>query len=139
MVYSHRLWLLAFAATLLGAWQKPSSVWDGVYTADQAARGEAAYRENCASCHGAALEGKGQSPPLAGSDFISNWNGRNLGEIFTKMQDTMPADRPGKLGPPTNAAILAYILKANKFPAGSAELPSDAGVLAAIAFRSDRK
>jgi len=34
------------------------SVWDGIYTASQASRGEAAYRANCASCHGVNLEAR---------------------------------------------------------------------------------
>jgi mono/diheme cytochrome c family protein len=112
------------------------SVRDGVYTASQAARGEAAYRENCKSCHGPELEGKGQNPALAGSDFASNWDGRDLGELFGKMQDTMPADRPGELSKPVNAAILAYILKVNRYPAGANDLPGDADTLRGIVFPS---
>ena len=33
------------------------SVWDGVFTAEQARRGETAYLSACASCHGTGLEG----------------------------------------------------------------------------------
>jgi mono/diheme cytochrome c family protein len=129
-----------FCGCALQAQQKtPASVQDGVYTAAQAARGETAYRQNCASCHGAELEGKSQNPPLAGSDFTGNWDGRTLGELFDKIQDTMPADRPGKLDRPVNAAILAYILRANKFPAGKAELRDDPAALAGIVVRSAAK
>ena len=70
-----------------------------------AARGEAAYRETCASCHGEKLQGTGQSPPLTGKDFISNWNGMTVGDLFEKMQDSMPADRPGQLSGTENAGI----------------------------------
>ena len=33
------------------------SVWDGVYTEEQAKRGEELYRKECASCHGYTLVG----------------------------------------------------------------------------------
>jgi hypothetical protein len=57
-----------------------------------------------------------------------------LGELFDKMQSSMPADRPGQLKPEQNAAILAYLLEQNHFPAGSQTLPSDADTLKPIRF-----
>src|SRR5438876_3128832 len=38
------------------------SVWDGVYTEEQAKRGESIYRKECAVCHGDMLTG-GESAP----------------------------------------------------------------------------
>jgi mono/diheme cytochrome c family protein len=114
------------------------SVRDGVYSSEQVARGEAAYREHCASCHGPELAGKGQNPPLAGSAFLMNWEGRDLGELFEKMQDTMPADRPGELAKAVNASILAYVLKMNHFPPGTAELPANADALKGITFPTEK-
>ena len=99
------------------------SVWDGVYTAEQADRGQAAYLARCGSCHGALLSGGEVAPPLAGGDFLSNWNGLTLGDLFERIRTTMPADNPGKVSRETNAEILAYILRVNQFPAGTAELP----------------
>ena len=119
--------------------QTSRSVWDGIYTEAQAARGEAGYREACASCHGATLDGSGQIPPLAGSEFTMNWNGMTVGDLFEKMQTSMPADRPGQLSEAQNAAILAYILQFNKFPAGRNELPSNADALKSIRFDSQKK
>lgn len=57
---------LARLLALGGAWsstdaQSPASVWDGAYTQDQAERGEALYRQQCATCHGDTLEGDGQT------------------------------------------------------------------------------
>ena len=126
------------AASLLCQEKAGNSVWDGVYTDQQAARGETGYSSSCASCHGKALEGRGQTPPLAGSDFTANWNGRPLDDLFEKIQDSMPADRPGQLSRPQNAAVLAYILKSNKFPAGSAELSTEADALKRIRFDAER-
>jgi mono/diheme cytochrome c family protein len=40
------------------------SVTQGVYTAEQAARGKMLYTDNCAACHGDDLAGSGPMPPL---------------------------------------------------------------------------
>lgn len=122
----------------LNGQEKPPSVWDGIYTDSQAGRGETGYREACASCHGEKLDGRGQIPPLAGSDFTSNWNGMTVGDLFEKIQTSMPADRPGQLSKQENASILAYILRFNKFPSGSKELRGDTEVLKAFRFETDR-
>ena len=86
------------------------------------------YAKECASCHGAQLDGSGQAPPLAGADFKGDWNGQTADDVFEKMQTSMPADRPGQLTREQNADILAFLLSANGFPAGPKELPTDAAV-----------
>ncbi|MGA2214103.1 MAG: c-type cytochrome [Bryobacteraceae bacterium] len=114
--------------------QTAASVWDGVYTPEQAGRGKAVYQKECASCHGATLNGSGQAPPLSGADFKSNWNGQTADDLFEKMQTTMPGDQPGRLSRAQNADILAFLLASNGFPAGSKELPSEAAALQKIRF-----
>lgn len=131
--------------SLVGA-QALTSVWAGVYTDDQAKRGETLYKQECASCHGDALEGNGQSeraerlaralPPLSGDVFKGNWNGRPLSDLFDKMRRTMPRDEPGKITLKQNADILAYMLKFDEFPAGKAELPSDPSLLTETIFEA---
>ena len=126
--------------------QAPASVWDGVYTQQQAKRGEALYKQQCAACHGEALEGNGQTeraqrleralPPLSGDVFKGNWNGRPLSDLFDKMKRTMPRDDPGKISVNQNADILAYMLKFNEFPSGKAELPADASLLTETRFEA---
>jgi mono/diheme cytochrome c family protein len=124
-------------ATFFVRAQGPASTRDGVYTVAQAARGQASYKTACASCHGETLEGSGaQTPPLAGQDFTMNWNGQPLGELFERIQTSMPADHPGTLSRAVNADIVAYILKANKLPAGKKELPVDADALKQIQFEA---
>lgn len=108
------------AATLLA--QATRSVWDGVYTSEQAARGASLYAGNCASCHGVALNGGESAPPLAGGEFSSNWNGLTVGDLFERIRVSMPADRPGKLTREQDADILAYMLSMNQFPGGKTEL-----------------
>lgn len=108
------------------------SVWDGVYTEAQAERGAAAYAQNCARCHGQQLAGTGESKPLAGPEFLSNWSGLSVGDLFERARTTMPLDKPGSLGRETYADVLAYMLKFNGFPAGLAELDHRSEVLAGI-------
>src|SRR5450432_4094838 len=99
------------------------SVWDGVYTEEQANRGRPLYNEHCASCHADTLMGGEMSPPLVGGDFLSNWNGLTLGELFERIRTTMPLNKAGKLSREVNADITAYILSVNKFPSGKVALP----------------
>jgi mono/diheme cytochrome c family protein len=116
--------------------QQSASVWDGVYTHEQADRGKALYSKECASCHGAALDGNGTAPSLAGSDFTGNWNGQTADDLFEKMQTSMPADEPGRLSREQNADILAFLFLSNGFPTGSKELPAEAAALQQIRFEA---
>lgn len=115
------------------------SVWDGVYTEEQAGRGQGLYNQHCASCHADTLMGGEMSPPLTGGDFLSNWNGLTLGDLFERIRTTMPQTKPGKLSREVNADITAYILSVNKFPAGKTELPHSAEFLKEIRIESEKK
>lgn len=98
--------------------QEPKSVNDGVYTAEQAKRGEGLYKEQCAACHGDNLEGAGPMPPLAGPDFLTNWQGKTVGDLFEKTHTSMPATAPGSLTPEQAADVTAYQLMVSKYPVG---------------------
>ena len=100
-----------------------------LYTAAQAARGQAQYKQVCASCHGENLEGIEISPALAGPDFIDKWTGQNLGDLFERIHTTMPRNKPGSLSRETVAEITAFILSMNQYPAGTTELSGDAQAL----------
>ena len=114
----------AFLASLgvAVAAQATRSVNEGVYTADQAKKGEGLYKEQCAACHGDNLEGSGPMPPLAGKDFLANWGGKTVGDLYEKTQTTMPATAPGTLTPEQTADIVAYLLSKDNYPTGSAAL-----------------
>ncbi len=101
------------------------SIRNGVYTAEEAQRGKAIYQNQCGMCHGDALEGQGQNSPLAGTVFLNNWTGQTVADLFMKTIVMMPSMDPGTLTPKDTAEVIAYILSANKFPAGKTELPSD--------------
>lgn len=103
--------------------QPRQSVWDGVYTEEQASRGQTLFQQSCARCHGANLAGTFETPPLVGR-FIPYWEGTTLDVLFDYVSTAMPLDRPGSLGPTANAAIVAFLLKANGFPAGTKEFGS---------------
>jgi len=98
------------------------SVWDSVYTLDQATRGETAYLKTCAKCHQASLAGADESPPLTGGAFLGNWNGQSIGALHDRIRTSMPTDDPGTYDRQLITDVLAYILKVNRFPAGAAEL-----------------
>lgn len=102
---------------------KLRSVWDGVYTDEQAKRGEPLYQQRCASCHGDKLTGGESAPPLTGGQFLSNWNGLTLDILFERIRTSMPSDNPAKVTRPAKADILAYILSMNSIPSGKTELP----------------
>lgn len=127
----------AFYVTLTA--QPPKSVWDGVYSDAQAQRGDGDYHKLCASCHGDDLLGQGQTPPLTGDDFKSNWNGQTVDDLFEEVQTSMPADHPGSLTREQNADIIAFVLKTNQFPAGKSDLPSDGAALKQIKFEAAKK
>jgi mono/diheme cytochrome c family protein len=122
----------------IAASQANRSVWDGVYSPEQAKRGQARYNEKCASCHGSTLEGGESAPPLAGSDFLSTWGGLTVGDLFDRTRATMPQDNPGTLTRSANAEILAYIFSANQFPAGKTELPQAGDDLKQIKIQANK-
>jgi S-disulfanyl-L-cysteine oxidoreductase SoxD len=122
--------VVSAAYAVVGAQAK--SVNDGVYTAEQAKRGEGLYKEQCSACHGDNLEGSGPMPPLAGKDFLANWTGKTLGELFEKTQTTMPATAPGTLTPEQAADIVSYMLSKDNYPTGAAALEGKVAVLQEI-------
>jgi mono/diheme cytochrome c family protein len=109
-----------------------SSVWQGVYTAQQSSRGKAQYDAHCVLCHGATLNGSDAGPELSGGTFVATWDGLSAGDLFTRIRTTMPANAPGSLSDPVVADIMAYLLMMNQFPAGGTELPKDAQALKQI-------
>ena len=133
--------LLLFIATVAFSTRAQDSqrtVWDGVYTGDQAKRGEAAYVEACSNCHGRTLEGADMTPALTGGAFMANWDGLTVGDLFDRIRVSMPADRPGSLSRQEDVDVIAYILRFNEFPSGKEELPREVQVLKQILFKASR-
>jgi mono/diheme cytochrome c family protein len=116
--------------------QTTSSVWDGIYTEAQAAQGADGFAASCAACHGAALTGTGEAPALQGGQFIGDFDGLTMDRLLDRIRTTMPQDNPGALPRDQYAAILAFILKANGFPAGAKALDSRSEYLTGIRFEA---
>jgi len=116
--------------------QSSRSVWDGVYTKEQATRG-ALSSGLCTQCHGDSFQGD-PAPPLTGPDFLGKWDGRTVGDLFELIRQTMPDDDPGALTREQYADLLAYIFNLNKFPAGTTELADEAEPLKQIRFQAAR-
>jgi len=125
------LLVLAVAALSLIA-QTDDRIWQGVYTAAQAERGKAAFVKSCSNCHNSTLDGTARAPALHGDRFMANWVNTNVDTLFTKLRDTMPATYPETVAEDVKLDILTYLLQANSFPAGPAELKLDQKELANI-------
>jgi mono/diheme cytochrome c family protein len=127
----------AGAQTAAGA---SASIWDGVFTAAQARRGQAAYTGPCDRCHGYKLDGASDdpdmlpAPPVAGAKFLRKWNGRSLAALFEYLRVTMPSNNPGYLSDGEVADIVAYMLEVSGTPAGADALQPDLQSLATISI-----
>ncbi|MFI5311505.1 MAG: c-type cytochrome [Gemmatimonadales bacterium] len=110
----------------------PRTVWDSVYSEEQAARGEALFKDKCSRCHGEAMQGIDDAPPLAGKEFMIGWVGKSVGALFERINSSMPSDDPGTLSKAQIGDAVAYILKFSAFPAGKTDLPTDGDALKEI-------
>lgn len=102
------------------------SVHEGVYSEEQADRGARIFEVECALCHAPA--------EFSGRIFQLTWQSRDVGALFNQLRNTMPLDRPGSLTAEQYAAVLAYMLRLNEYPAGEAPLPAEPEPLARIRF-----
>jgi mono/diheme cytochrome c family protein len=111
--------------------QERRTVWDKVYTTDQAALGKTEYDMHCAGCHQKDLSGRdggGEGPQLAGAAFTRKWDLQSLNQLYSEMRKRMPRNQPGTLSGEAYLNIVAYVLQANKFPAGDEPLKADASL-----------
>ncbi|HUQ52892.1 MAG TPA: cytochrome c [Gammaproteobacteria bacterium] len=123
--------------------RKPAATsWDGVYTTEQAQRGQVAYTGPCDRCHGYKLDGASEdpdmlpAPPVAGPKFLRKWNGRSLAVLLEYLRTTMPSNNPGYLSDGEVADVVAYMLATSGVPAGSEPLRPELDVLAAVVIAS---
>ena len=114
------------------------SVWDGVFSPEQASRGEAQYNARCAACHGATLNGTGEAPGLNGGEFVSHYDQLTVAELFDRVRTTMPQNDPGSMTRDEYADVVAFLLKSNGFPAGTTALDRRSEVMATIAIQAQK-
>ncbi len=138
----HYLLGVALAVIVAGAWtsstrplvaagqsssqlQEPAaaagSILDGVFTSDQATRGERTFQLVCSSCHTTAEH--------TGRKFAEKWGGSSVGDVFDLISNTMPDGDPGSLRPEEYAGVIAFFLKESGYPEGKQELPADSAAL----------
>jgi mono/diheme cytochrome c family protein len=102
-----------------------ASIWDGQYTAAQAERGKATFDRSCSRCHDSNLSGSDRGPALVGEEFLDSWRDGSLEALYSFIRDSMPDGNASTVDDARKADVLAYILKSNGFPTGTAELPPD--------------
>jgi mono/diheme cytochrome c family protein len=98
------------------------TVWSGVYTAEEATRGQAAFVQSCSACHGAQGDYRQMGPAFQGTPFMERWREFNVGALFNLIHDTMPRDNPGSLDDRAYLDIVARMLQVNGFPVGTDQL-----------------
>jgi mono/diheme cytochrome c family protein len=131
------LTIVATCAAAVSEAQSAKSVWSGTYTESQASVGETLFGDYCANCHGDDLAGAEEAPALAGGTFGQRWHGATLKKLFERIEE-MPPKEPRSLTSKQYADILAFLLSANKFPAGPTPLVPDRSALAEITITSVR-
>ena len=123
--------LLCGASPLLAQDTKSTST--GVFTQEQAKKGEAAYQRVCASCHGADLHStEPEAPDLTEGAFKFGWQGKTIADKFEIIRNTMPPGRGASLDDQTYLDIVTYILRLNNIPAGNQALQPNVDTLKQI-------
>jgi S-disulfanyl-L-cysteine oxidoreductase SoxD len=103
----------------------PASTTGGIFTPAQAGLGEREYAVSCAVCHGPDLAGGEHAPSLAGDAFLRRWQGRSVGDLFRRIRTSMPQQSPGSLSNKAFVEIVSFIVQANGYPAGVADLTTE--------------
>ena len=112
----------------------PTTVSSGIYTIEQAERGEQIYKQQCSLCHRDNLLGNtvDGGPPLRGPQFTTRWEGLSIETMLGTVEELMPMSTPGSLSRQEYVDVVSFILWANELPAGETELPTSADALQQI-------
>ncbi len=106
---------IAVVASALTLWSGSAAAQQdvGPFTSRQAAQGHTEYSAACASCHQENLSGGGETPSLAGANFLKSWGDRSTRELYNYLHATMPLGKGGSLSDQTYQDIVAFLLEAN--------------------------
>ncbi|MCC6929129.1 MAG: cytochrome c [Gemmatimonadaceae bacterium] len=99
----------------------PRTSADSTFTDAQAERGAQLFTRQCLECHA--------REDMRNPDFKGKWSGQSTFDLFKNISTTMPDNNPGLLAVGEYVDVVAYILKINGVPAGSAELTADSTVM----------
>jgi len=113
------------------------------FTAAQASAGASTYQRQCASCHGAQLEGLHLAPSLVGERFDRAWRGQTVDRLMFhvhRMPPTVGAAARG-LSDGDAANVVAHLLQANGLRPGVIAMPSASEALAKLTIprRDDQR
>jgi len=78
--------------------------------------GQHTFDAICFACHSHDLSG-GRAPPLTGSAFYKDWQGKRSDALVDFILNRMPQDDPGSLSPPMARDVAAYIVSYANRPA----------------------
>jgi len=141
----HKSVITASLALLVGAYfanaqQAKRTTSSGVFTAEQAKKGETAYQASCAGCHGTDLRSTdSEAPDLTEGIFQFGWSGKSVAETFEQIRRTMPVDNPRSLDDQTYLDILAFIFQFNGVPSGNQKLEPNLAALQQIVIETPKK
>jgi len=122
----YALWLLAATvASQVNAAPQAKTVWNGVYTEPQAARGAIVFSSSCARCHSSEPNAGEEGRRLAGDHFWQSYRESTVDHLLDFVSKNMPNGAGGSLSANNYADVVAFILSLNGLPAGSAELTKD--------------
>lgn len=127
--------MLALPSTALA--QEAKTIWDKVYTQEQADRGKKVNSGVCSKCHGLRGDGANEpdqpgGPAIARHSFLRKWDGSGLGTLFSYIQSTMPPDNPSSRSDQEYVDVIAHMLQLSGAPVGDVELPLDPEALEEI-------
>ncbi len=111
--------LAAAAASIVSFAAPVDAGGKAIFTSAQATSGAREYSKSCAACHGAALQGV-SAPSLKGK--TSGIAQQSVAQVYSYMSQQMPLTKPAGLSSSQYLGIMAYILKQNGHPPGSARL-----------------
>ncbi len=87
---------------------------DGMYTAAQSDSGRRIYAaQQCATCHGANMQGTAVAPTLVGGGFRESWRDDTLASLSACIQTTMPPGAAGRLSAAEYRDLAAAVFEAN--------------------------
>jgi cytochrome c553 len=106
-----------------------STIWNGVYSPDEAERGKKTAARLCENCHGTDLKGTDKAPRLTGKEFFDQWNDLRLSDVVAYIQSAMPRTHAFYVGPDDTRDIIGYMLRESGVPAGRLPISKDMNVL----------
>ena len=114
--------LILATAAIADAGAAPTALSEGVYTAEQAAAGQATFERNCSTCHNADYY----------KTVFQQWRGQPVQYLFEQVMSAMPADKPGALLDNEYEDVFAYVLQILGFPGGDTRLEYANGMMREI-------